>query len=132
VIGPTPHVAGWARPEQHLFPKEHEGVTWQQQGIVCHVNLMGTPHPVYGCKDDAGLMWSISQSVHIADAIKVGVIAWECQDGRVLPALNQQQAVAKLGKLANYVYNPMVNGRADMGIATPDGWVRMFPDRADF
>jgi hypothetical protein len=132
VIGPTPHVAGWAQPSQHLFPKAHEGVTWQQQGIVCFNNLMGTPLQVYGCTDSAGLMWRISPAVHIADAIKAGVMDWECQDGRKRTGLTQQAAVAEIGQMANFVYNPMVNGRADMGIATPDGWVRMFPDRADF
>jgi hypothetical protein len=136
VIGPQPpsqpSVAGWANPNQRLEVKAHEGVTHQQQGILFFRNLAGTPYPVHGCTARNGQLWRVLRDYSVDNELIAGVLDWESDTGEVLKDLTQAQAVERIGPEANWVYNPMVNGKADMGIATPDGWVRMFPDRADF
>jgi hypothetical protein len=107
--------------------------TWQEQGICMHANLMGIPHPVYGVYDArTGKYYRVEQSKkHVSEQIRDGVMRWEADDGLIFENIDQQGAVDMFGFHANFVYNPWTNARADMGISTPDGWARMFPDRPD-
>lgn len=125
---------GWAHPSQRLIP--HVGGTPpartdRERGILLYLNLQGTPLPVYGCLGSDGTMWRIPADMQYEDR-KANLLKWESEFGQTFPRLTQAEAVDLIGPDANYVYNPWVNTMADMGIETPDGWGRLFPDRTDY
>jgi len=123
---------GWAQENQRLTPSGGEPTrSYREQGIIFHLNLQGTPLPVYGCYDTNGLAWRISPDMQFEDR-QANLLKWECEDGRAFLRMTQAEAVDLIGPDANYVYNPYTNSRADMGIETPDGWSRLFPDRPDY
>lgn len=123
--------AGWANPDQRIPMEESQGSTWQEQGILFHLNLLGTPLPIYGCVGSDGKLWRTTPDMGYDDRV-ANLIKWECEDGRTTPRMTQAEAVDLIGLNANFVYNPWVNAQADMGITTPDRWVRLFPERKDY
>ncbi len=125
---------GWANPEQRLEP--HNGGapmahSYAEQGILLHLNLQGTPLPVYGCVGADGTLWRTTPDMGFEDRL-ANLMKWESEFGQLTPRMTQAEAVDTIGPNANYVYNPWVNGRANMGIDTPDGWQRLFPERKDY
>lgn len=125
---------GWAQPEQRLEPHiggEPPAHSYAEQGIVLHINLQGTPLPVYGCVGSDGTLWRITPDMSYEDRL-ANLLKWESEFGQTMPRLTQAEAVDLIGPNANFVYNPWVSSRTDMAITTPDGWSRLFPDRKDY
>ena len=121
---------GWAHPDQRIEMSSKSPRPYHELGLLFHINLQGTPLPVYGCFDRKGDAWRLTPEMAYEDRA-AGILRWESQWGEKR-IMSQAEAVNRLGFNANYVYNPYVNSRADMGIETPDGWSRLFPLTPDY